>query len=437
MNMRCFSERRSRFMEEMKPNSLALIPAGSEQLRDRDIHYVFHQNSDFHYLTGYPEPQALALFQKGKGKNETGRWILFNLKKDEVIERWTGTRIGQEKACSFYGADEAHAIEDQDEEIPKLMAGCQTLYYPIGVSEPFDRRVNGWVHTVEKQVRTGLSAPSVRIALSSILHEMRLIKTAPELACMQKAVGVSCLAHERAMRVCQSATSEFQIHAELMRVFMESGCRHVAYEPIVASGENACILHYTENTGPLKSGELLLVDAGVEFEGYASDITRTYPTNGKFSPEQKALYEVVLEAQQAGIAAVKPGNHWNQPHEVVIRVLTEGLVDLKILQGSVDTLIEQKSYEKFYPHQTGHWLGLNVHDVGAYKVDEAWRIFKAGMTLTVEPGLYVKCEPEVLPKWWNIGIRIEDDVLVTETGALVMSEALPKKVADIESFMRG
>lgn len=435
MEKQFFSERRSRFMDEMKPNSLALVPAGSETLRDRDIHYPFHQNSDFYYLTGYPEPSALALFQKGKGK-DSKRFILFTLKKDEKAEQWAGVRIGPEEACRSYGADEAYAIEEQDERIPKLMASFVTLYYPIGVSDAFDKEVNRWVHVLERQVRKGVNPPEARIALSSILHNMRLIKTPPEQALMREAIRISSLAHERAMRICQSALSEFQIVTELQRVFMDAGCRHVAYESIVACGKNACILHYTENTSPLKLGELLLVDAGVEFEGYASDITRTYPVNGKFSGEQKALYEVVLAAELAAIASIKPGNPCNQLHEAAIHVLTEGLVDLKLLTGCVDSLIEQKSYEKFYPHQTSHWLGLNVHDVGSYKVGDVWRALEPGMTLTVEPGLYITKQPDVDTRWWNIGIRIEDDILVTENGADVMSAALPKSVADIEAIMR-
>lgn len=428
-----FKARRAELMRQMGPNSIAILVAAPEYLRNADTHYTYRQNSDFYYLTGFKEPYAAAVFVPGRAE---GEFIFFNQTNNLDLEIWIGKRIGQEGACQDYGADEAYPIEQLNEKIPELMKNKKTLYFPIGSCSQFDKQVSDWLNMIRRGVRAGFSAPEQMINVSHIIHEMRLIKSEAEIALMRHSSELSAQAHINGMKKAKHLKYEYQVEAEVWHHLAVNGFRSWAYDPIVGAGENTCVLHYGKNDASLKSGDLLLVDAGGEYEYYAADITRTYPINGKFSSEQKAIYELVLKSQKAGIEAIKPGLPWNAAQKVIIRVLTEGLVELGLLKGSVEELIEKEEYKLFYMHNSGHWLGLDVHDVGSYKVNEEWRLLKPGMALTIEPGLYIKENKKIDARWWNIGVRIEDDVLVTETGAEVMTASVPKEVHEIELIMR-
>ena len=332
--------------------------------------------------------------------------------------------------------DDAFPVSDIDDILPGLIEGRERVYYAMGKDENFDHRVMEWVKVVRKKVRSGVHSPGEFLVLDHLLHEMRLIKSKAELELMRESGQIAVRAHKRAMQLCKAGLNEYQIEAEFLHEFFRSGCRSPAYTSIVAGGDNACILHYNENNQPLREGDLLLIDAGCEFEHYASDITRTFPVSGKFSPEQKAVYELVLKAQLAAIEQVKPGNHWDDPHNTTVTVLTEGLVELGLLQGEVDKLIESGAYRDFYMHRAGHWLGMDVHDVGDYKIEGKWRQLEPGMVLTVEPGIYIAPNNQkVDARWRGIGVRIEDDVAVTRSGYEVLTSGLPKTVAEIETFM--
>ncbi|RFA31257.1 Xaa-Pro aminopeptidase [Alkalilimnicola ehrlichii] len=429
-----FSKRRAELMRMIGEQSIAVVPAAPERPRSRDTLYPYRQDSDFQYLTGFPEPEAVVVLAPGR---EHGEYILFCRERDPERELWDGLRAGQEGACRDYGADDSFPIDDIDEILPGLLEGRDKLYYTMGVDFEFDQRVIGWVNHIRSQARGGARPPSEFVSLEHLLHEMRLIKSASEIAVMRKAAELSAEAHRRAMAICRPGLYEYEIEAEFQGLYR----RHngwPAYPPIVGGGANACILHYIENNAPLRDGDLLLIDAGMELDCYAADITRTFPVNGRFSDAQRAVYEIVLAAQNAAIEATRPGNHWNRPHEVATEVLTQGLVDLGILHGSVSELMEKGEYRRFFMHRTGHWLGMDVHDVGDYKIDGEWRLLEPGMVTTVEPGLYIPAGSEgVDERWWNIGIRIEDDVLVTRDGNEVLSAGAPKAMADIEQLMRG
>jgi Xaa-Pro aminopeptidase len=409
---------------------VAIVANGPEILRNRDSHYPYRFDSYFHYLTAFPEPEAVCVMLAGKEP----RSILFCRDKDEEREIWHGYRYGPLAAKDAFGFDEAHSLTELDTMLPELLAGQPRLAYTVGDHPDWDARVMGWLKAVRAKTRTGVTAPEEIIDLRRWLDEMRLIKDASELDIMRRAGAISSAAHRRAMARARPGKYEYEIEAELLHEFVRSGARHPAYSSIVAGGANACVLHYVENTSQLKDGDLLLIDAGCELEGYASDITRTFPVNGKFSGEQKAVYDIVLDAQLVAIDAVKPGAHWNAPHEAALRVLTQGMIDLKLLSGEVDGLIEQEAYKRFYMHRTGHWLGRDVHDAGEYKQRGEWRALQPGMVLTVEPGFYIRPADDVPGPFHNIGIRIEDDVAVTETGREVLTSA-PKQVADIEAVM--
>jgi Xaa-Pro aminopeptidase len=432
MDPREFPRRRKRLMDMMGDESVAIIPTSGVRLRNRDVEYPFRADSDFLYLTGFPEPEAVAVLVPDRN---SGEYVLFCRERDEKMETWNGRRAGLEGACEIYGADDAFPITDLDDILPGLLEDRERIYYTMGQDQHFDQRVVGWVNQVRQKVRAGVYAPDEFIALNHLLHDMRLYKSRQEIQTMRRAAEISAEAHTRAMQVCRPGMMEFEIEAELLHQFMRRGARSPAYTPIVGGGANGCILHYTENSAELKDGDLLLIDAGAELDGYASDITRTFPVNGEFSPAQRDIHNLVLEAQLAAIRAVKPGNHWNDPHDTAVRVLTEGLVELGILKGKVRTLIKEQAYTRYYMHRTGHWLGMDVHDVGDYKLDGQWRMLEPGMVLTIEPGLYFKPHKDVAKKWWNIGVRIEDDVLVTETGRAVLSEDAPKSADEIESLM--
>jgi len=420
-------------MQMMGDDSIAILPSAPVRMRNRDVEYPYRQDSDFHYLSGFAEPESVIVLVPGR---EHGEYILFCRERDPEMETWHGRRAGQEGAVETFGAHDSFPITDIDDILPGLLEHRERVYYTMGTQPDFDQRLISWVNRLRTKSRAGVHTPGEFVALDHILHDMRLYKSREEIKAMRKAAAISADAHCRAMQVCAPGLREFQVEAVMIEAFMQGGAQSVAYPPIVGGGANGCILHYTENNAALKDGDLLLIDAGAEYECYAADITRTFPVNGRFSRAQRALYEVVLEAQAAAIAQVKPGNHWNDPHEAAVQVLTEGLVALGILKGRVKQLIKNEAYRRFYMHRTGHWLGMDVHDVGDYKVDDEWRVLEPGMTLTVEPGLYVPAGSKgVAKKWWDIGIRIEDDVLVTKSGCEVLSAGVPKTVADIEALM--
>ena len=433
MNNREFPRRRKKLMDMMGDDTIAIIPTAPIYIRNRDVEFSYRPDSDFYYLTGYPEPEAVAVLVPGRSH---GEFILFCRENDPVMETWNGRRAGLEGAVSQYGADDAFPVEDMDEILPGLLENRERVFYTMGNNVSFDQRVLGWVNQVRKRSRSGVSAPDEYVSLNHFLHEMRLYKSRAEVAAMRKAARISAKAHKQAMQVCRPGMMEFQIEAELKYVFMQNGARDPAYPCIVGGGANGCILHYTENSSVLNDGDLLLIDAGAEYDCYASDITRTFPVNGQFTAAQREAYEVVLEAQAAAIKKIRPGNHWDEPHNAAVKVLTQGMVELGILKGKVSQLIKEKAFTKYYMHRTGHWLGMDVHDVGDYKVEGEWRTFESGMVLTVEPGLYLPASSEGLDRrWWNIGIRIEDDVLITDTGNEILSDNVPKDADAIESLM--
>jgi Xaa-Pro aminopeptidase len=428
-----FARRRKRLMDIVNAGGIAILPNASARVRNRDVLYPYRGDSDFYYLTGFPEPDAVAVLVPDRPQ---GEFVLFCRERDPEQERWHGEQIGLEGACERYGADDAFPYGDMDDIIPGLLENKERVYYTIGYDAEFDKRVLGWVNQVRGRSRSGVTAPEEFIALGHALHEMRLYKSRHELSVMRRAAGISARAHKRAMKVCRPGMREYQMEAELLYAFMREGARSPAYPSIIGGGANACVLHYTDNDDTLKDGELLLIDAGAEYDGYASDLTRTFPVNGRFSPTQRAVYEIVLEAQHAAIDRVRPGNHWNDPHEAAVRVITKGLVSLGILKGRVARLVREEAYKPYYMHRTGHWLGMDVHDVGDYKVAGEWRMLEPGMTLTVEPGIYLSAGAKGLAKrWWNIGVRIEDDVLVTRDGAEILTAAAPKDPDDIEALM--
>ncbi len=428
-----FFARRTRLMQMMEPNSIAIIPAAHEIIRNNDTHFPFRQDSDFYYLTGFNEPDAVAVLIPGRAH---GAFVLFCRDRDPERELWDGYRAGPEGACADYGADDAFPMDDLDEILPGLLEGRERVYYAMGRDGEFDRHVMEWVNAIRGKVRSGAIPPGEFLDLNHFLHELRLFKSASEMQLMKQAADISAKAHRRAMAMCKPGMMEYQLEAELLHVFAKNGARSPAYSSIVGGGDNGCILHYVENRDMLCDGDLVLIDAGCELDHYASDITRTFPVNGKFSREQKALYELVLQAQLAAIEVIKPGNHWNEPHDATVKVITEGLVKLGLLKGKVSTLIKNAAYRDFYMHRAGHWLGMDVHDVGDYKCGGEWRVFEPGMVLTVEPGIYVSPHnKKVDKKWRGIGIRIEDDVIVTKNGCEILTAKAPKTVAEVEEWM--
>ncbi|TQV71013.1 Xaa-Pro aminopeptidase [Aliikangiella marina] len=428
-----FARRRRELMDLMGNNSIAILPSASEIVRSRDTHFSFRQDSDFHYLTGFPEPDAVLVLLPGR---EHGEYVMFCRERDPVMETWHGRREGQAGAKKNYGCNDAFPIDDIDDILPGLMEGRERIYYEFGNQAEFDDAIMGWVNSLRAQVKKGAHPPGELIDLSHILHDMRLIKSKGELKVMQKAAEISADAHIAAMKVCQPGMNELRIESELKYQFANRGARHEAYSSIVAGGENACILHYVENNCELKDGDLLLIDAGAELDGYAADISRTFPVNGKFSKEQLEAYNWVLKANVEAIKAAKPGKPWTAPHDTAVKILTEGLVAMGILEGDIKTLVEEEAYKPYYMHKTGHWIGLDVHDVGDYLQDRDPRLLAEGMVLTVEPGLYFAPKTKGLDKkWWGIGIRIEDDVVITAKGNKVMTKKVPKEAKAIEALM--
>ncbi|MGE5153776.1 MAG: Xaa-Pro aminopeptidase [Bdellovibrio bacteriovorus] len=427
-----YGRRRRVLLHALGPGGLAILPAAGEAIRNRDVHYPFRQSSDFSYLTGFPEPDALMVLAPGR---KEGELILFCRPRDPEREQWDGPRIGVEGAIADYGADQAFPLSDLDAQMPGLIDGRARLYYPVGADTAFDARVMGWVNQVRANVRKGASPPETFITIESLLHEQRLRKSPAEIKVMRRAARLSAEAHRHLMRVCRPGRRESELESEFLHHCTVGGARWQAYQPIVGGGANACVLHYVANAAELRDGDLVLVDAGCELDGYASDITRTIPVNGRFTPPQRILYDLVLEAQAAAIAKARPGNHWNEPHEAALRVLTKGLLGLGILSGKLGKLLKDEAYKPYYMHRTGHWLGMDVHDVGAYKREGQWRTLEPGMVLTVEPGLYMPAADAVPEPFRLIGIRIEDDVLITEDGNEVLSAAAPKDPDAIEALM--
>ncbi|OGS91554.1 MAG: Xaa-Pro aminopeptidase [Gallionellales bacterium GWA2_60_18] len=425
------AERRDRLIEKMG-SGIAIIPTAEEVARNGDTHYAYRHDSSFYYLTGFTEPEAVLVLVAG----EQPRSILFCREKNPEREIWDGYRCGPEAAQERYGFDEACAIERLDERLAELLGNQPALFWPLGANAAWDSRLLELRNTVQSKIRSGIRAPDRVCDVRALLHEMRLIKDTHELGVMRRAATISAQAHRRAMRCTRPDLHEYEVEAELLHEFCRHGARHQAYPAIVAGGANACVLHYISNSACLRDGDLLLIDAGCEVEGYAADITRTFPVNGRFDAAQRDVYQMVLAAQAAAIADAQPGNPWNAPHEAALRVLAQGFIDLKLCHGSLDEVLESESYKRFYMHRTGHWLGMDVHDVGDYKVDDRWRLLQPGMTLTVEPGCYIRPADDVPLALWNIGIRIEDDVAITADGNEVLTASAPKDADAIEELMR-
>ncbi|MDI1276606.1 Xaa-Pro aminopeptidase [Methylobacter sp.] len=429
-----FKKRRKQLMQHIGKGNIALIGSAAVRARNRDVNYPFRQDSDFYYLTGFNEPDSLAVFIPGR---KQGEYILFCREFDEKKALWEGAHAGLEGATVHYKADDSFPIDDLDDILPGLLEDKGKVYYPIGRDSDLDHNLLVWINHIRSQSRSGVTAPGELASLEHILHEMRLFKSPEELKLMRRAADVSANAHVKAMQRCKPGLYEYQIEAEIIYNFIQDGLRAVAYPSIVAGGKNACVLHYTENADKLKSGDLLLIDAGAECDHYAADITRTFPVSGRFSEPQKQLYQLVLDAQTAAIAQIKPGLPWHLAHDASVEVLTKGLVSLGLLKGKVTKLIKDEKYKQFYMHRIGHWLGMDVHDVGDYKLDKEWRLLEPGMVLTIEPGLYIPADCLTIDEQWRgIGIRIEDDVLVTAEGHEILTGGAPKTIAEIESLMQ-
>ncbi len=438
---RCMSEnyqihrqRRQRLIATMNAagGGVAVIPTATEKVRNRDSLYPYRSDSYFHYLCAFPEAEAVLLLVAG----DQPQSLLFCRDKDVEREIWEGFRYGPEAAQQHFGLDAATCIGQLDAKLQALLAGQKCLWYSLGHDDAFDARISSSLNALRAQGRSGLQAPTEVHDLRAAVDAMRLIKDEGEIATMRRAASISAAAHRRAMRATAPGRFEYQVEAELLCEFRASGSQAPAYSSIVAGGANACVLHYSDNSRQLVDGELLLIDAGCELDGYASDITRSFPVNGRFSGPQAAVYSVVLAAQEAAIAMIRPGSDFQQVHQAALAVIVQGLLDLKLLTGTVDGVIESEAYKRFYMHRTSHWLGLDVHDVGEYKLGKQWQSLQPGMVLTVEPGCYIRAADDLPRAFHNIGVRIEDDALVTTAGCDILSQEAPKTIADIEALMR-
>ncbi len=419
-------------MRSLGRDAIAILPAAPVRTRNGDIEYDYRQDSYFHYLTGFPEPDAVAVLAPGRAQ---GEYLLFVRDRDREREDWDGPRAGPEGAVDDYGADDAFPIADIDEILFGLMEGRPKIHYTMGINEEFDPRVLGWVNALRVEARHGTCAPQEIAALSHLIDDLRLFKSRGEIAAMRRAAEITVGGHRRAMRFARPGVFEYEIAAELIHEFKRHHAEH-AYHPVIGGGANTCILHYRDNDQMLRDGELLLIDAGCEFDCYAADVTRTFPVGGRFTPPQRAVYEIVLRAQAAAIDKARPGNDWNDPHEAAVRVITHGLVEIGLLKGRPARLIKEGAYREFFGHRTGHWLGLDVHDVGDYKVDGEWRLLEPGMVVTVEPGIYLRPSPKVPKEFWNIGVRIEDDVWIGAEGPEVLTAALEKDPDALERLVQ-
>ena len=414
---------------------VALVPTSPEQARNRDTHFPYRADSYFQYLTGFTEPEAVLVIVVDRG-NASPQSILFCREKNLEREIWDGFRHGPDGAREMFGFDAAHAIGELDNKLPELLADQPVLWFSIGYDTSWDQRIAAALNKVRAESRNGKHAPAAIRDVRAELDAMRLVKDATELATMRRVADISTTAHIRAMRFVAPGRFEYEVEAELLHEFRRQGCEYPAYTSIVAGGANACVLHYVGNDQVLRDGDLLLIDAGGELGGYASDITRCFPVNGRFSGPQADVYDMVLDAQAAAIAAVRPGATFADPHEAALKALAQGMLDLKLLSGSLDGVIESESYKRFFMHRTSHWLGKDVHDAGEYKEGEHWTPLVPGMVLTIEPGCYIRPTDDVPQAFWNIGVRIEDDAVVTAGGCEIITVAAPKKIADIEALMR-
>ncbi len=426
-----FLDRRRRLASAMGAG-VAVIPTAPERVRNRDTHFPYRFDSHFYYLTGFTEPEAVLVLIAG----ETSRSVLFCREKNPEREIWDGFRYGPQAAGERFGFDEAHPIAALDEKLAALLEGQPALLYPVGADPEWDARAMRWLNAVRAKARAGVAAPDRMQDVRALIDDMRLVKDPRELTLMRRAARIAAAAHRRAMQATRPGRNEYEIEAELLYEFRRNGAQFPAYSPIVAGGANGCVLHYVFNDAPLRDGDLVLIDAGCELDGYASDITRTFPVNGRFSGAQRAVYDVVLAAQAAAMEQVRPGKGWNEPHDAAVAVLVDGMRELKLLSGSAQEILEKETYKRFYMHRTGHWLGLDVHDAGEYKRSGSWRALQPGMALTVEPGLYIGAADDVPEALRNIGIRVEDDVVVTASGCEVITAEAPKGAADIEALMR-
>ncbi len=432
MNSKEFARRRNTLSRMVAPGGIAILPAAHVRMRSRDVEHRYRQDSDFYYLTGFAEPEAVAVLAPGRSN---GEYLLFCRERDSGKELWNGKRAGPDGAVRDYAADDAFPIDDIDDILPGIMESCTRVYYTMGVYPEFDVRMAEWVNSLRSRESRGVHTPQEFVALDHLLHDMRLYKSRAEVSAMRKASKITAGAHTRAMEFVRPGVHEYEVEAEFMHEFR----RHdawVSYSPIVGSGSNTCTLHYIDNDAELQDGDLVLIDAGCELDYYASDITRTLPVNGRFSPEQRAVYEIVLEAQLAAIDKTCPDNHWNEPHDAAVRVITKGLRKIGLLDGTLPRLIKDGAYREFFMHRTGHWLGMDVHDVGDYKVGDEWRLLEPGMVMTVEPGIYIPAQRKIPARWRDIGIRIEDDVVVTSDGADILSKGLVKEPDEIEALMQ-
>ena len=434
MNQKVFENRRKELINQIGENDIVIVSTETVKSRNGDVDYQFRPDSDFYYLSGFAEPEAVLVISPNRSQ---GQYVLFCRERDAQREMWDGRRQGLEGAVENFAADDAFPIEDIHEILPGMMEEKERVYTTVGRFPEFDAQLLSWMNKIKEDARRGTHAPYEFVDLNHILHEQRLIKRKDEIALMRKAGKMSALGHKRAMQVCRPGMYEFQVQAEMECEFRKGGSHYNAYPSIVAGGENSCILHYTENQSQLNDGDLLLIDAGAEFQCYASDISRTFPVNGKFSAEQKALYEIVLAAQEAAFDKCQQGISWNEPHEAAVSIIAQGLLDEGLLTGSLEQVIDTGSFRQFYMHRTGHWLGMDVHDVGDYKVDEAWRDLEPGMVFTVEPGIYVSPADNVESRWHNIGIRVEDNVLIQKDGFENLTASAPKSIDDIEALMAG
>ncbi|MEP6547423.1 MAG: aminopeptidase P N-terminal domain-containing protein [Gammaproteobacteria bacterium] len=432
MDRKEFARRRRQFMRMIGKDAIAILPAAPVCHRNGDIEYAYRQDSHFHYLSGFPEPDSVVVLVPGRPQAE---YLLFVREHDAAREAWDGARSGTEGAVERYGADDAFPITDIDEILPGLLEQRSQIYYSMGTHPDFDSHVLSWVNGLRSQARQEAATPHEFVALRHVLDDMRLYKSRAEQASLRRAAQIAVGAHRRAMRFARPGRMEYEVMAELLHEFRSHNA-DISYYPIVGGGANSCVMHYRDNNQRLCDGDLLLLDAGCEHELYASDITRTFPVSGRFTAAQRAVYEVVLEAQLSAIDKVRPGNHWNHPHEAAVRVITQGLIKLGLLKGKLSVLLKDQAYLQFFGHRTGHWLGLDVHDVGDYKVGGEWRVLEPGMTLTVEPGIYIRPSARVPKEFWNIGVRIEDEVLVTADAPEVLTGALEKTPEAIETLLR-
>jgi len=435
-SMTLFQERRNTLWEKLPENSVAFIASGEEKIRNRDVEYEFRAESDFYYLTGFAEPDAILMLIKCNTSAAKSKTVLFLRPKDEEQEIWQGRRLGVDKAPEFLNIDQAWSIEAFEDQASELLTGIDSIFFTFTQLSEWSDLASGWIQAQKAKARKGVQAPTQIQDLDAILHEMRVIKSAEEIDWMRQAAQISVKGHMAAMHSVAPGKYEYQVQSDLENAFKQNGSPRVAFNTIVAGGDNACVLHYTENTAVIQDGTLVLVDAGAEYASYAGDITSTFPASGRFSKAQAALYEIVLAAQQAAIEVIQPDVSYDAMHQASVRVLTQGLARLGILQGEPNQLIEEEAYKRFFMHGTGHWLGMDVHDVGRYKQQGEWRTFQAGMVVTVEPGLYIANDcAGVDAQYRGIGIRIEDDVVVTQTGHEVLTTGLPRTVAEIEQWM--